>query len=287
MFSPGIRNPRRSLLICMTVTLVSWAFVAWGAFEMHAAGQETLGSGLKIGLALLPGILGPLVVYNFWRGMKVFATIRRGENEVGRWTVTAADFAEFAASDKARNTRGGEYLNDWSPSREPPSSGIEVIFVADGVLVGDTYFTLSITGLFRFTGVRMLSESPPAIAFRTIMTWANRFSVRTTVGELRIPVSRLAGAEAAKVVAHFERVDARAVVVNPGFYRSRMRIGLIGAPIFFAVAAVGFVLRSIVGDDDSGFDPTLLIVIGLVLGIAMLILALAAKLLDRAQLRKR
>ena len=57
MFSPGIRNPQRSLLICVAVTLAALASIAWGVFEMQAAGQETLGSGLKIGIALLPAIL--------------------------------------------------------------------------------------------------------------------------------------------------------------------------------------------------------------------------------------
>lgn len=87
MYNPGLRNPRRNMLICVAATLVAWAFVAWGAFEMHQAGEETFGSGLKIGLALLPVLLGPFMILNFRLGVKVFAAIRRGENEIGRWTV--------------------------------------------------------------------------------------------------------------------------------------------------------------------------------------------------------
>ncbi len=45
MFSPAIRNQRRS----------------------------ALSSGLKIGLSLLPGILAPLMALNFWWAMKIFA----------------------------------------------------------------------------------------------------------------------------------------------------------------------------------------------------------------------
>jgi hypothetical protein len=287
VFSPGIRNPRRSMLIGVAITLAAWAFVAWGAFEMQAAGQETLGSGLKIGLGLLPALLAPFIIFNFWRGTKVFAAIRRGENEIGRWTVTAAELAEFSAGDKARNALGGENRNVWAPPRHTPAAGVEIIFVADGVLVGDTYFALVTTGLFKFTSVWMLSEGGPAIAFRTITTWANRFTTRTSVDALRIPVSRLASAEAAKVVAHFERVGAREIVVNPNFYRGRMRFGLIAAPISFAVAAVGFVLGAFEEGPDSISVPTLMVVIGMVLGVAMLILALAAGLLGGAQVRKR
>jgi hypothetical protein len=286
VFSAGIRNPQRSVFICVAIALLSWASIAWGVFEMQADGQETLSSGLKIGLALLPAIIAPLMALNFWWGVKVIASIRRGEKQIARWTVTAADLAEFAAGDKARSAIGSEHLNEWSPPREHSASGIDVAFVPDGVLVGDTYYALTTTGPFRFTHVWMLPGNAPAIAFRTLLTLANRFGTRTTVGELRIPVSRAASAEAATIVAHFERVRSGAVIANPNFYRSRMRVGLIGAPIFLAIAALGFVLGP--GDMSNGdlSIPTLMIIIGLVAGIAALILALAAWLLDGARRRK-
>lgn len=287
MFSAGIRNPQRSVLICVVIALLSWASIAWGVFEMYATGQETESSGLKIGLALLPAIIAPLMALNFWWGIKVIASIRRGEKLIARWTVTAAELAEFAASDKTRSALGSEHLNEWSPPREPLASGIDVAFVPDGVLVGDTYYALTTTGPFRFTHVWLLSGGAPAVAFRTLLTLANRFGTRTTVGELRIPVPDTASPEAARVVAHFESVRTGAVIANPNFYRRRMRIGLIGAPVFFAIAALGFVLGP---DDMSNGDisiPGLMVIIGIAVGVTMLILALAAWLLDGAQRRKR
>ena len=287
MFSPGIRNPHRSVLICLAVTLVSWVSIAWGIAEMSAAGQETQSSGLKIGLALLPAIIAPLMAWNFWWGMKVIARIRRGENQIVRWTATAADLASFAASNAARNALGVEHHNDWSSPRKSSSSSIEVIFVPDGVLVGDTYFPLVTLGPYSFSHVWLLAEAAPAIVFRTRLVLANRFGARTTIGELRIPVPHSASAEAAKVVAHFERVKTGTVIANPDFYRSRMRIGMIGAPIFLAIAAMGFVLGP---SDMSNGDisiPSLMVIIGLAAGVAMLILAFAAKLLDNGQRRKR
>jgi hypothetical protein len=288
VFSAGIRNPGRSFLICVAITLAALGSIAWGVIEMQMAGQETLSSGLKIGFAILPAIIGPLMAWNFWWGTKVFASIRRGENVIGRWTVTAAELAEFADIDKVRSAQGSDVLNEWSPPRETPSSGIEVIFAKDAVLVGDTYFALSITGPFRFTSVRMLSGSQQTIAFQALLTLANRFGARTMAGELRIPVSRAASAEAGKVVTHFAGVAAREIVANPDFYRSRIRFGLLAAPVCFAVAALGFVLRSILGWSEDGLDPaTLLTIIGLIAGFTALVLALAAKLLDNAQRRKR
>jgi hypothetical protein len=160
MFSAGIRNPGRSVLICIAITVLACLSIAWGVIEMQAAGQETLGSGLKIGVALLPAILAPFMALNFWGGMKVMAAARRGEKQIARWTVPAAELTEFVTSDKARNALRGETVNDWSPPRDAPPEGVEVIFVPDGVLAGDTYFSLVTTGLFRFSGVRMLAEGP-------------------------------------------------------------------------------------------------------------------------------
>lgn len=286
MFSPGIRNPRRSLLICVAITLVACASIAWGVWDMQSARQETLASGLAIGLALLPAIMAPMLALNFWGAEKKFAAIRRGEGEIGRWRVSAAELAAFASADKARSAQGVDQINDWPPPRDTSPSGIEVIFVPDGVLVGDTYFSLVTTGLFRFSAVWLMPDPAPAIAFRTSTTYANRFNTRTMAGQLRIPVSGGAHAQAANVVTHFSRVAAGEVIANPDFYKTRVRIGLIGAPICFAIAAVGFILLAIFGSDQSGFDASILIIIGLVAGIAMLVLAGAAALLGRAQQRK-
>jgi hypothetical protein len=282
---PGLRNPRRNLLICVGVTLVACAFIAWGAVEMVQAGGETDGSGLKIGLALLPAILGPAAAFNFWRGVKVFAAIKRGENEIGRWTVTAADLAGFAAVDDDRNAHGGVYRNVWTRPRDLPAAGLEIIFVADAVLVGDTYYALVTTGLFKFTAVGMLVDCAPTIEFVTVTTSARgggSLSVRRSVAALRLPVSGSAGAEAAaaRVLDHFRRVLAREIIVNPHFYRRRMRIGLIGAPICFAIALVGYLL------DGDGL-PDIMLALGMLIGVAMLVLALVAWKLDQAQRRKR
>lgn len=287
MFSPGIRNPQRSVLICVAVALLSWASIAWGVVEMRAEGQETSGSGLKIGLAMLPAIIAPLMALNFWGGMRVIASIRRGGKTIARWTVSAADLAAFAASNKARNAMGSEHHNDWSPPRDLPSSGIDITFVPDAVLVGDTYFALVTMGPFRFSHVWMLSEGAPAIAFRTLLTLANRFGARTTAGELRIPVPASARPEAAKVVAHFEAVAAGKVIPNPDFYPRRMRFGLVAAPIFLALAAVGFASGPSDFSDGDISIASLMVIVGLTAGIAALILALAAWMLGRAQRRIR
>jgi hypothetical protein len=154
--------------------------------------------------------------------------------------------------------------------------------------VGDTYFGLINTGPFRFAGVWMLSESPPAILFRTITTRADRFGARTAAGALRIPVSRAASAEAAKVVGHYRRMEA-GEFVSPRLQRQRRlirRIVMIGAPIALAIAAAGFVLKSRGMYSDANDISGLMIILGLMTAGGILIVALAVWRLGRARLPK-
>lgn len=274
MLSAGVRDPRRSMFICAGVTLAAWASVAWGAYELNSTDEEPLGASLMVGLGLLPAMLAPFLVLNFWRGVKVFAAIRRGERQIARWTVTAAELAAFSQNDKTHAARGAEHMNEWSLPREMPPGGIEVIFVDDGVLVGDTYFALATVGIFKFSHVWLLDERPLAIAFRTILTSANRFGARTSVGMLRIPVSAGAGAEAAKVIAHYQQLDTLKIIATRPGPRRVMLFGLILAPISFIVAAIGIALKMNGLYSDSDDISGMLIVLGIMLGIAGLIFAL-------------
>jgi hypothetical protein len=159
------------------------------------------------------------------------------------------------------------------------------------VLVGDTYFGLVTTGLFKFEGVQMLPGDPLAIEFGTVQTTVTSgttFHVHRSRGVLRLPVPRLARSEAAKVLDHFQRVDARETVVNPGFYRGRMRFGLYAAPVCFLVAAIGFGLQAAgYGNLLDGVLAVSLAVGGVVSGLGALALTLVAWLLSRAQHAKR
>ena len=274
MLSAGVRNPRRSMFICAGITLVAWASVAWGTYELNSTDEEPLGASLMVGIGLLPAMLAPFLVLNFWRGVKVFAAIGRGERQIARWHVTAAELAAFAENDKAHTARGIEHMNEWSPPREMPPGGVEIIFVDDGVLVGDTYFALATIGIFKFTHVWLLNESPPAIAFRTILTSANRFGARTSVGALRIPVAAAAAAEAAQVIAHYQQLDTLKIIATRPGPRRVMLFGLILAPISFVIAAIGIGLKMNGLYSDSDDISGLLISLGIMFSIAGVLFAL-------------
>lgn len=280
-------RPAINATIAALVSLVSWCAIAWGLSEpgVLAATKATPGA-ITIGLALLPAILMPMMTLNFlWAVLKVRAA-RRGENVIGRWTVSAAELAAFTANNAARSALGPSYRNEWKPPRQPPAEGIEIIFVPDAVVVGGAFYALVTTGLFRFTGVQELREDPPAIEFGVISVLASTTTVRRFFNTLRLPVSRQARGELDRVLDHFRRVSNREIVVNPDFYRARIRIGLIVASVGTIVTASGFwfagqARRS--GDQDMENVAEGLAGCSLIVAVAGLLLAAIAWRLRQRQ----
>ena len=288
MFSGGIRNPVLQLRIALAITLVSWALILWGLLEMRAAGwADERSSGTKIGLGMLPGIIGPFMVLNFWSAVRIVAALRRGENVLARWHVPAATLAEFVPEDIKRNGLGSEYVNDWKPPRTLPPGGVDIIFGADGVVVHNSYFALVTSGPYLFQKVGLLPHSPRSIEFLTVTTHSGGNSTtRRFPAVLRLPLPEAPTTtdhpDALKVVDHFRRVRTGEVVTNPNFYPRRVRIGAIGAAIFLPIALIGFFLER-QGDPDRGQVPGLMLGIGLLFGGASLILALLATYIGRGQ----
>ena len=255
---------------------VGGAVSVWsGAAEMNALGYETGSSSAKIGIGLFVGIIGFLFQFNFLWGVRVMRAMRRGEGEIARWTVSPDALDAFRKNDELRKARGDR--NDYTLPAENPPGGLDVIFSADGVLVGGTFFGLASTGLSHFRSVRVLPENPLCIEFGTALVWASNVNVpriHTTAGTLRIPVSRTATAEAKKVFDHFSKVLARETIVKPDFWRRRIRWGLTTAAVCALAAAAGFALEA--AKVELGIVPLVMAVAGTMLALGGLVLALLA-----------
>lgn len=284
-----LSRPAINAMIAASVSLVSWCTIAWGLSEPGVlAATEATPAAIAIGTALLPAIIMPMMTMNFLWAVRKVRAARRGENVIGRWTVSATEVAEFAANNAARSALGTAYRNEWKPPRNPPAEGIEIIFVPDAVVVGSAFYSLVTTGLFRFTGVHELRESPPAIEFGMITVLASTTTIRRFFNTLRLPVSRLARGELDRVLDHFRRVSNREVVVNPDFYRPRIRIGLIVASVGTILTALGFwfawrARRS--GDQDMENLAEGLAGCSLIVAVAGLVLAAVAWRLRQRQYR--
>ena len=143
MRNTGLRNPAANALICFAMFVGGAVSVCAGVSEMNALGAETNSSAAKIGIGLLVGIIGFLFQFNFLWGVRVMRAMRRGDEEIARWTVSPDTLAAFRKNDEAHKARGRR--NDYAVPDRAPAGGLPVIFSANGVLVGGTYFGLATT----------------------------------------------------------------------------------------------------------------------------------------------
>src|SRR5690606_3244681 len=122
---------------------------------------------------------------------RVVRDMRNGQRMIARWVVPAEQFSRFCENDR-RIPPGSITTNFYRPPRKVPAEGVDVIFAPDGVLIGDGYFPLSVTGGRRLQTVRTVASDPPTIEFETIMnamTGNSRGTVDTSglLETLRIP----------------------------------------------------------------------------------------------------
>lgn len=138
------------------------------------------------------------------------------------------------------------------------------------------------TGYYISQKVGLLPHAPRSIEFVTTTTHASPETTRRFTAVLRLPFTDADELKALAVVDHYRQVRAGAIDANPGFYRRRIRVGLVVAGIFLPVAAAGFVLgRAGYGDVALG-----IMIVGLILAGFGLFLALLAALLERRKRRR-
>jgi hypothetical protein len=274
--SAAVRSPKRSAVIAGTLTILAIGAIASGVIDMRSAGEETAWSALKIGAGLAVAILGFFLTLNFVWAVRLVGAMQRGEGVIARWTVPPGLFDDFRSAEAAHKAEGRR--NDYKVPRSTPANGVEIIFSADAVLIGDTFFGLARDGLARFTGARAAPGNPPCIAFATAMTaaWTGDSGAHfaTVTGELRVPITRTGQEQARAVLDHFQAVAGRRKVVKPYFWRLRIRIGLGAALVAGLVCAAGFALNAL--RVDLGIVPLVMAVVGAVTALGGLVLALIA-----------
>ena len=190
----GITQPALKAGIALAAALAGAAALAWSFVDDAPPAARSLGA-----IALALGILAAM---NYFYAQILVRRARRGENLVARWRVSPSTLARFEQGERARK-RG---KNNWRGWRKHRPQGLEVIFVRDAVVVGDTYFTLRSRGVSRVTHAHIERGAVDYIQFAMTLTIVGAGTQGLTAryrGHLRIPVADNAAVEAARVVAHF------------------------------------------------------------------------------------
>lgn len=186
-------------MIAGTLAVSGAAALIWGLLSPDPAWQPAV-AARTLGTVVL--VIALLMAANYVYAWSLIGRMRRGEDVIGRWTVSPESFAQFSDIERARKTR----RNNWRvPGRAKPA-GLEVIFTRQSVLVGNTWFRLAAKGMTRFANARIENDVVPSIEFAMRLTIAGAGSQPRTArykGHLRVPIADGATLEAARVLEHF------------------------------------------------------------------------------------
>lgn len=283
MRNRGMNRPGFYVLICLGVALAGALSIWTGVSDMNALGHETAWTAGRIAFGIIVVVLALALVPNFIWGMRVVSALQRGDGVIARWTVAPATFDQFRAFD--RTLKGTAEDNDWWAPKVTPPAGVTVLFTADSVLVGDTFFGLASSGLIRFSNVRWRQSTPPCLEFSTVMTQVagQPTSVRAYdwQGVLRIPIADDAHDVAAKVLRHYEDVTARRTIVKPNFWRRRIKIGWIVTAVSIVVGAAGYALSGM--NEELAQAPLIMMIVGTMFTFAGLAIVFLASLFEKRQ----
>jgi hypothetical protein len=281
----GVRKPGLTAMVVLAIGVSGLIAIVIGAVIMEAEDRNSWVSAALIGIGLFVAIMGLPFSAVFFIGRGVYRRVARGEGATARWTLTPDELAAFRTGDARRSAFGPDYLSDYTAPATCPPGGLHVIFVPNGVMIGDVYFGLSNTGLVRFSGLQMLQHDLLAIEFRILYTSVRGATVQRYLTEsvlLRVPVARNATEDAARVLTHFEKVLRREIIVDPGFWPLRIKIGLWSAAICGLISATGYMNWSPATSLENPV-PEIMMGGGAICAIAGLLLAAGAWILSRRQ----
>lgn len=195
----GITRSGLKAVIAAAVAVCGAASLWWSlADPAHAAAPAR-----PLGIVAL--IVGTLMALNYLHAHALVRKMRRGEGVIERWTVAPATFARFRDLERARKTR----KNNWRMPRGDWPDGLPVIFSANAVLAGHTYFRLAGSGISRFTFARIEQDAVPSVEFAMRLTVVGAGTQGRTAryrGHLRVPIADGADVQAARVVSYFQRL---------------------------------------------------------------------------------
>lgn len=201
----GITRPALKAVLAAAMAMAGAGALLWsGAGAPVPPGPSPAGPSIRP-LAVVALVIGTLMLANYLYVWSLVRRLRSGDGVIGRWTVTAAEFARFRDAERARTTR----RNNWRMPRSERPDGLPVIFSVDAVLVGETWFRLAGRGMSRFTHARIEHGAVPSIEFSMTLTVIGAGTQGRTAryrGQLRVPIATDAGAEAARVTRHFREM---------------------------------------------------------------------------------
>ncbi len=263
-----MRNTRRTLQISGGLAVGGALLALFGVWMFEREGEGwASGLPLAIGFASAPSAL-IYFISSAVSGLRK-EKLESGAGEIGRWRVSAAEWAAFREQEK----RPGRPPNILS-LRDGPLRDGDVIFAAKAVIADEDYHDLIPGGLDDLRSVEWVQGRPSSLEFH--------FRTRRSAGAsgmggfsfthtyLRVPVAVDEGREATKVFAHFTRITKPRIAIAMMNPKLTIQVCL-GVVAVCALAAIwGFANREA---QHLAEAPLVAAVVGVILGLGALLLA--------------
>ena len=213
---------KRDLIISSAVVGASLLALAW-FFLLSPGFMDTTGPH---GAALVLGGLGALIMTPIWIGFLKAARVHRalvsGKGVIGRWQLTREQVAGFTA--KKHYSSGKKYGVLWRPSKREKLNGTEIVFGVEAVCIGGRILFLPTAGIQSIREISVEPGYPQILSIWVKTHTAANNRLRSYYETLRVPVG---DSDAwLKVLTHYRQALAGAVVVAPGRWLWRIRIGI-------------------------------------------------------------
>jgi len=198
----GISSPGTKSWITSGLALGGAAALIWGLQSPDPA-LPLVAAAKTLGAIIL--IIALRMTANYRYTQLLIGKMQRGEDVIGRWTVTPDTFARFCVIEHARKKR----KNNWRMPQYDMPNGLEVIFTRQSVLVGNTWFRLAAKGTSYFFNARIDNDTVCSVEFSMRLKVVGAGTLSQTArykGHLRVPIADDSAADAARVVAFFRRL---------------------------------------------------------------------------------
>lgn len=285
-----MRNPARKAIWFLAALILGICLIWFGAARREAGTEDWPGVTATIAGVSLTFIMVfflPRALFHIRGEAKLLA----GQDVLGRWHVTPADWERFREFDDARSASNLYWLSsDFWFRKRTPAEGVDIIVGKRSLLVDGSYHVLRPRGIPELTAIRRLA---PIGGYLDCLEFALRYPHKggSAYSALRIPVPVAARDEAQRVHSWFEPLLRPTPALAFRDVRRTYRICAIVLALCIAAALGGWLMAIANGfrideDDPLTVVPLVLMLIGIIAGAATAIVWLMTFLIARLEKRE-
>ncbi|MGV3708762.1 MAG: hypothetical protein ACO1Q7_07970 [Gemmatimonas sp.] len=228
-----MRNPTRRRNLSLALTIAS-ALTLGTTLILNRGRSPVDGTWFALAIGSFFVALGAAVaVITLQVHARWIARLKRGDDRLAQWTVSPAEWAQFAAEDQRWRDEGR--INSVAVAKQNATNGVDVTIAKTSLMVGDDFYHL---GALRT--LQWIPSTPPCLEYNMVTHSKNG----TIKWNIRFPVASGADAPARAVWDYVHRPVPADVTRSISTRRIARAIGLLVGVTCTVMFVIGWVLRT-------------------------------------------